>query len=168
MASARFDSFRWQSLGGVILGSLAIWAWPSLALAGAEEYETETIPTVVRPIQWTPFRQNGSPIHGHTFSLSVQSGYCVGEPKPEFDHIRVVERRKTKAHPYKSAVITVFVKYPEHTRVVPPSDSEHHTGCFGVGWGLARSVTLKRSPTTLFVFDGSHSPPRRAWSPPRR
>jgi hypothetical protein len=40
-----------------------------------------------------------------TLEVSVLTGYCVGEPPPELDHISVIERPVTANRPFRSAVV---------------------------------------------------------------
>jgi hypothetical protein len=35
--------------------------------------------------------------------------------------------------------------------------------CSGLGWGRTPRIKLKRPPKSLFLYDGSYSPPRRVW-----
>lgn len=109
---------------------------------------------------------------GHrTFTFSVPSGFCVGSPKPRFDHVRVVERPKTADRPFKSTVVTAFLLYPAHLRIIPPSPPPPnvvYNACAGIGLILTKRIKLKRPAANLFFYDGSYSPPRRAWPPPGR
>lgn len=109
-----------------------------------------------------------SPVEGKVLAVAVLTGFCLGEPKPVIDHIRVVERPKTPERPFRSAVITVFVRFPAPTEVVGAVNSgEPHPGCAGLGYSLRRRIKLKRPVRELFVFDGAHTPPRRVLRPPR-
>jgi hypothetical protein len=108
------------------------------------------------------------PVKGKTLAIGVSSGYCLGEPKPVIDHISVVERPKTAERPFKSAVITAFVRFPAPTEVVGTvNKGEPVPVCAGLGYGFRRRVKLERPVRDLFVFDGSHSPPRQVLRPPR-
>lgn len=99
-----------------------------------------------------------------TLTFSVSSGYCVGEPKPRIDRIKIVERPKTAKRPFKSSIITAFVRFPVPTEVVGSvNPGEPQPACAGLGIGFLRRVKLKRPVGDLILFDGSFSPPRRVW-----
>lgn len=98
----------------------------------------------------------------HALGLSISTGYCVGEPPPEFDHVKVIERPKTAKHPKKSAVITAYVRFPAPTEVegeVKPG--EPRPACAGIGLAIFERVGLKRPAEGMLLYDGSFSPPRR-------
>jgi hypothetical protein len=98
------------------------------------------------------------------FYFSVSSGYCLGEPKPEIDHVELVERPKTSKRPFKSAVITVFLRFPAPTEVIGSvNPDEPQPGCAGIGLGILSRIKLKRNVDDLALFDGSFAPPRRSW-----
>jgi hypothetical protein len=75
------------------------------------------VPVEIKPAPWQPWpegrHQLGS-VEGHSFRLLVDGGFCAGEERSKIDHVRVVERPKTKGRPFKSAVITGFKYRPEH------------------------------------------------------
>jgi hypothetical protein len=107
-----------------------------------------------------------SAVKGKTLTISVSTGFCVGEPEPVIDHVSVVERPKTAARPFKSAVITAFVRFPAPTEVVGKvNKGEPEPACADLGYALSHRIKLKRPRGRLFIFDGSHSPPRRILSP---
>jgi hypothetical protein len=98
----------------------------------------------------------------HVLGLSISTGYCRGEPPPEFDHIKVIEQPKTTKHPMKSAVITAYVRFPAPTEVqgeVKPGEPQ--PACAGVGVAFFERIRLKRSVEGMLLYDGSFSPPRR-------
>lgn len=140
--------------------------------ATAAELETVRVPAKVESVAWSPPRLLQGPWKNpegpRTFTLYVDNSYCVGL-KPELDHIEVVERPKTKEHPFKSAVITVFKRWPEHSvYVLPPTESgkpRYVSVCAGVGGAIIRRVKLKRPVASLFLYDGSDSPPRQVLTP---
>jgi hypothetical protein len=77
------------------------------------------------------------------------------------DHIKVIERPLTAEHPFRSAVITAFLRFPSPLEVfgtVIPGELQ--PGCEGVGEGPTDRVKLKRLLAKLFLYDGSFSPPR--------
>lgn len=133
-------------------------------------WEYVTGPPQVSPQPWQPMAlpRGKAPIEGrHAFTLSVSSGYCSGEPPTRIDHVKVVERPKTAARPFKSAVITAFVLRPAPTEVVGSiNPGEPSPGCADIGERLTRRIKLKRPVESLFLYDGSYCPPRRAWPEP--
>lgn len=139
----------------------------------ASALEYEEVPAEVRPAPIMAGRliRGDSPTTTpgrRTFTFSVQSGFCVGGPKPRIDHIRVTERPKTADRPFKSAVITAFLLYPAHLRVVPPSPPPPnvvYNVCAGIGLSLTKRIKLKRPTADLFFYDGSYSRPHRVWPP---
>jgi hypothetical protein len=90
--------------------------------------------------------------------LEIRTEYCVGEPPPVLDHIRVVEQRPTVELPYKSALVTVSVRFPN-----PTSSSQ----CAGLGYGIFRQIKLKRPVGHLVFLDGHYSPPHIVHRPPK-
>jgi hypothetical protein len=78
-------------------------------------------------------------------------------------------RPKTKERPFKSTVITAYLLFPAHLRIVPPSPPPPnviYNACAGVALAFTKRIKLKRPAADLFFFDGSHTPPRRFWPPP--
>lgn len=109
------------------------------------------------------------PTASKTLELSVLSGQCLGEPSPRIDHIEVIEKPPTAQRPFKSAVITVFVRSPAPLEVLGTvNPDEPGPACAGVGVALRAKVKLKRLPSKLFLFDGSYSPPRLAVPTPEQ
>ena len=101
-----------------------------------------------------------------TLEVSVLTGYCVGEPPPELDHISVVERPVTARRPFRSAVVTVFLRFPQPGEVVGTfSQGEPIPGCAGIGYGFPGRVKLKRPVDELFIFDGRRCPYRLVHRP---
>jgi hypothetical protein len=99
---------------------------------------------------------------GRIFTVVVDGSYCAGGPRPRIHHVTVVERARTPARPFKSAVITVFMEWPEPEAVAPAPN----LFCAGLGNSISKRVTLKRRAEDLFLYDGSYSPPRRVWPEP--
>ena len=153
-------------------------AWTLIAIAAvvvmraptAAALEFETVPAKVEPNRWStgPVPPARTPFKGRTVELNIFSGYCIGDPKPRIDHVRVVERPATAALPFKSALITVFLRYPEHQRVIPPPDPGNvvYNACAGLGLNLRKRIKLRRPTENLRLFDGADSPPRRVWPKP--
>ena len=84
--------------------------------------------------------------------LVLTPGYCLGEPKPVIDRLKVVERPAIDSGQTKRSIITAFVRYPG-----PPVSGAF---CAGVGYAIHKEVTLRRPVADLGIFDGSYSPPR--------
>jgi hypothetical protein len=96
-----------------------------------------------------------------TLEVSVLTGYCVGEPPPELDHISVIERPVTARRPFRSAVVTVFLRFPQPREVVGTVNrGEPIAACAGLGYGFSGRVKLKRPVEKLFIFDGRRRPLR--------
>jgi hypothetical protein len=138
----------------------------------AAAIEWVTVPPEVKPEPWTPWvdsPRHFSPADGHSFRLETDGGFCAGEEPPKIDHVRVVERPKTRARPFRSAVITVFKYIPEHEKPVQTEEVREGrhviAACAGIGGELRDIVRLKRPLDHLFLYDGSYSPPRQVWAP---
>lgn len=139
--------------------------------ASALEYEEVPDEVTPAPIVVGQLIRGDSPTTTpapRTFTFTVPSGFCVGGPKPRIDHVRVVERPKTAARPFKSTVVTAFLLYPAHLRVIPPSPPPPHiiyNACAGIGLALKKRIKLKRPAAGLFFYDGSYQHPHRVWPP---
>jgi hypothetical protein len=96
-----------------------------------------------------------------TLEVGVSTGYCLSRPPPTLDHIKVIERPATAERPFKSALVTVFIKFPRPKEVVGTvNPGEPQPGCAGVGYGFWVRVKLKRPVERLFIFDGRRRPYR--------
>lgn len=96
-----------------------------------------------------------------TLEVSVITGYCVGEPPPELDHISVIERPVTADRPFRSAVVRVFLRFPQPREVVGTVNrDEPIAACLGLGYGFSGRIKLKRPVEKLFIFDGRRHPLR--------
>jgi hypothetical protein len=147
----------------VLIGLLGVVA----GAASAWEYVAGPPKVSVQPWTAATFRDDDSPlIARRAFTISVTSGYCSGEPPTQIDHVRVIERPKTAARPFRSAVVTSFVLQPAPIEVVGTvNPDEPSPGCAGLGQLLQSRVKFKRPLEHLILYDGSYSPPRRAWPP---
>jgi hypothetical protein len=122
---------------------------PSAAPAEEGSAEVEATAWQIRP--------RSAPTWKYTVEIEVTGGYCAGEPEPQLDHVSV--RGKVPGHPRHSAAITVYVKYPGRANeAARPRESVHV--CAGLGWGRAIRVKLRRPVASLYLFDGSFSPPQ--------
>jgi hypothetical protein len=136
-------------------------------VASAWEYVAGPPKVGARPWTATAFRGDNAPlISRHALTISVTSGYCAGEPPTQIDHVRMIERPKTAARPFRSAVVTPFVLQPAPIEVVGTvNPDEPLPGCAGLGQLLQSRIKFKRPLEHLILYDGSYSPPRRAWPP---
>jgi hypothetical protein len=147
--------------------AFAVLAFPSTALG----WEYRQGPPKVEASAWTvsllPDRKPA--IEGErTLTLYTAGGYCIGEPPPQIDHVKVIERPKTEERPYKSAVITVFLLHPAPSEVVGEvQPGEPVPACAGLGWNGTKRIKLKRPVRDLRLYDGSADPPRLRWPPGR-
>ena len=151
------------------VGLVALASAGYVPVASAEEMET--VPAKVEMAHWVVAVQAPGKqliVKGHNLLLQIRSGYCLEEPKPKVDHVKVVERPRTKQHPAKSAVLTAYVLHPEYERPVPPPNTDGivYNACAGVGYRLEKWVKLKRPPSELRLYDGGYSPPRKVWPLP--
>lgn len=121
-----------------------------------------------RSVEAAPWRGPAAPIPKgpHVFSLSIAASYCAGEQPPKVDHIEVSERQARRSKPFKSAVITAYLRLPT-PRDLGASDPGEVQPCADIGFRLRRVIKLERPVRDLILFDGSYSPPRRVWPPAR-
>lgn len=116
-----------------------------LAMVGAAQgtVMAYTEPESIRPVRWSLDSIDGR----HKLTFGVTTGYCVGKPKPQIDHVAKVWHRK-------SVVITVFMRFPK----VHFGKKE---GCAGVGLGMSKQIKFEHSIAHRALYDGSSSPPQR-------
>jgi hypothetical protein len=101
-------------------------------------------------------------------TLSVSTGFCVGQEEPSISDVEVKERTPSKKLPYPSAVIKSSLLWPAPLKVVGTVNrGEPFPACAGIGLGLSKEIELKRSVADLFLYDGSYSPPRLILRPDR-
>lgn len=98
----------------------------------------------VRPVPWRLSSIDGQ--QGIRVRASV--GYCVGDPKPRVDHVKVVERSK-------SVFITTYVLFPEPAET---SDS-----CAGVRLVLTKRIQFKQALENRRIYDGGSARPKQRW-----
>jgi hypothetical protein len=153
---------RARALGFPAATFLAMVAALPAAAAGAE-YEVVPEEIVATPWVVAPAQRGELPLKGRTISIWVVSGYCIGEPKPRFDRIKVVERPKTESRPFKSAVITIILRRPAYERPMQPPNTDNviYNACAGLGLIIRKRIKLKRPAADLRFFDGRSAPPRR-------
>jgi hypothetical protein len=148
----------------LVLGTVAV---------SSASAETVTRPPLVEITTWRPSPPPllGSPprkpiIKGHRIGLFIDGGYCLGGPKPEFDHVRMVELPKTKTRPFKAAVITAYRLWPEYSYA--PAPEPNYEKCLpNRNRTIFHRIETKRPAADLRLFDGYFSPPRQVWPPVR-
>jgi hypothetical protein len=101
---------------------------------------------------------------GHWFTFYYDDSPCSGRSKTVAD-VRLVERPKTKARPFKSAVIYVTVNYGPRIREIGADGVEYGNACPAIGYNAPEKVKTKRPAKKLIFYDGSVEPPRRIWPP---
>jgi hypothetical protein len=105
-------------------------------------------------------------VKGHRVGVFIEGGYCLGGPKPDLDHIRLVELPRTDSRPFGAAVVTAYRVWPESTYT--PSPGPEYGKCARMSRTIFHWVRTKRPAADLTLFDGYFSPPRRVWPPVRR
>jgi hypothetical protein len=146
--------------------------WASSTAAPASEVVTK--PSVVTVTTWRPViaktlhsPAKGPVIKGHRVGLFLEGGYCLGGPKPEYDHVTLVELPRTKTRPFNAAVVTAYIRWPEYSYTPPPGPA-YGGKCPRVERTIFRRVHTKRPASDLHIYDGYFSPPRQVWPPVRR
>ena len=160
---------RLACLGALVLVG-AMWASSTAAPAS----EVVTRPPVVAVTTWRPViaktlrsAAKGPVIKGHGVGLFMEAGYCLGGPKPEYDHITLVELPKTKARPFNAAVITAYIRWPEYS-YTPAAGPEYGGKCLRMERTIFKRVHTKRLASSLRFYDGYFSPPHQVWPPVKR
>jgi hypothetical protein len=155
---------RLACLAGLILAG-AFWASSTAAPAS----EVVTRPPVVAVTTWRPViaRTPHSPAKGpyiksHSVGLFMEAGYCLGGPKPEYDHVTLVELPKTNSRPFGAAVVTAYIRWPEYSYSPPPEPS-YGGKCLRMERTIFRRVHTKRPTSGLRLYDGYFSPPHQVW-----
>jgi hypothetical protein len=133
--------------------------------------EVVTRPPVVAVTTWHPVvaktlrsPAKGPIIKGHRVGLFLEAGYCLGGPKPEYDHVTLVELPKTKTRPFSAAVVTAYIRWPEYS-FTPATGPDYGGKCLRTDRTIFKRVHTKRPASGLRLYDGYFSPPRQAWPP---
>jgi hypothetical protein len=124
-------------------------------MCGSTVSAASRLPLSSRPAQTIPRPWHlirARPADPRRVRVAITSGYCSGEPKPHIDHTKLVEGPATRKEPGGSAIITVYVHFPER----PDTEAL----CADESLELEARVQLRRPAATLYLFDGSSSPPR--------
>jgi hypothetical protein len=143
-------------IGGFCLLTLALALSPS---ASAGEFVVGP-PRVVASAWEFPLRTELGP-NQRSVEIVIAGGYCVGEPAPVFDHVKVVERPNSERPPRRSAVITAYIRYPAPREYRGPVEAGEMVICSDLGSSVTTRIRLKRPVSRLALFDGEDSPPRR-------
>jgi hypothetical protein len=156
---------RLACLAGLILAG-AFWASPTAAPAS----EVVTRPPEVAATTWrlviarTPHSPARGPvIESHSVGLFMEAGYCLGGPKPEYDHVTLVELPKTRIRPFRAAVVTAYIRWPEYSYTPSPGPPEYGGKCLPVRRTIFKRVHTKRPASSLRLYDGYFSPPHQVW-----
>jgi hypothetical protein len=150
-----------QRIGAACALFIALSAIGTLAPV-AFGWEFVTGPPRVESAPWHALLETSRNPRARVLGLSISTGYCMGEPPPKVDHVKVIERPKTAQNPTKSAVVTAYVRFPAPMEVegeVKPGEPQ--PGCAGLGRSIFKRIKLKRPVDGLLLYDGSFSPPRR-------
>ncbi|HEY5977067.1 MAG TPA: hypothetical protein VIT85_04355 [Solirubrobacterales bacterium] len=99
---------------------------------------------------------------GHWFKFSFANN-CGSEKR--LNSVRLEERPKTKARPFKSAVIYATAEIPAKKRSYGADGIEYGVACTMEFRWTSEKVRTKRPARKLIFFDGSSEPPRRIWPP---
>jgi hypothetical protein len=154
---------------GTVLAGLALGLGVlGLSSAGAE---TVTVPPVVEVTTWrvSPPRTLESPrkrplVKGHVVGMFINGSHCLGGPKPEYDHVKLVELPRTEDRSFKAAVITAYRRWPESSYT--PARGPDYGKCLPNRDGTVfHRLRTKRPAADLRLFDGYFSPPRQVWPP---
>jgi hypothetical protein len=131
--------------------------------------EVVTRPPVVAVTTWHPVvaktlrsPAKGPIIKGHRVGLFLEAGYCLGGPKPEYDHVTLVELPKTKTRPFSAAVVTAYIRWPEYS-FTPATGPDYGGKCLRMDRTIFKRVHTKRPASGLRLYDGYFSPPRQVW-----
>ena len=150
-----------------LVGALCV----SPTLAATAEVVTQ--PPLVEVATWRAAipKTARSPAKGpiarnHRVGIFVEGGYCLGGPKPELDHVTLVELPKTDRRPFRAAVITAYRRWPEFSYT--PAAGPNYGKCARVERTIFRWVRTKRPAADLRFYDGYFSPPRQVWPPVRK
>jgi hypothetical protein len=151
----------------ILVGAL----WASSTAAPASEVVTQ--PPVVEVTTWRAVvpktlrsPAKGPVIKGHSVGLFIEGGYCLGGPKPEYDHVTLVELPKTKTRPFAAAVVTAYRQWPEYSYA--PAPGPDYGKCLRMNRTIFRRIHTKRPASGLRLYDGYFSPPRQVWPPVKK
>ena len=142
--------------------------WASSTAAPASDVVTS--PSVVEVTTWraviarTPRSLAKGPIvKGHRIGIFIDGGYCLGGPKPEYDHVSLVELPKTTRRPFNAAIVTAYRLWPEYSYT--PASGPDYGKCLRMDRTIFRRIHTKRPASSLRIYDGYFSPPRQVWPP---
>jgi hypothetical protein len=101
---------------------------------------------------------------GHWFTFGYLDNKC-GQRSKTIADVELVERPKTKARPFKSAVIYATANYGPQKREIGADGVEYEIACPAIAEVSLEKVKTKRPAKNLIFYDGSVEPPRRIWPP---
>src|SRR4051794_16397098 len=141
------------------LATLVLFVASAVSSTAASGAELVTQPSVVEATTWHAVipRALRSPakgpfIKGHRVGLFLEAGYCLGGPKPEFDHVTVVELPRTKSRPSGAAVVTTYVRWPEYSYT--PATGPDYGNWLRMSRTIFRRIHTKRPASSLRLYDG--------------
>jgi hypothetical protein len=110
--------------------------------------------TEERKISWDLWHPAAGQHDGRVLTISLISGYCVGERRPVAGKASVIELPVSQTHPHPRTIITAHVIAPVR------HETNRGEGCADLGLSIPKRVRLKRPiPGTVFL-DGYYDPPR--------
>ena len=114
-----------------------------------------------------PLNKSFAVVVGHWFTFYYDDSPC--ERSKTIADVRLVEQPKTKARPFKSAVIYVTADYAPRRREIGADGVEYGIACPAIASRATEKVKTKRLANNLIFYDGSVEPPRRNlaadWNP---
>ncbi|HWH19898.1 MAG TPA: hypothetical protein VN671_05160 [Solirubrobacterales bacterium] len=113
--------------------------------------------TYEHKVSWNLWSPVASQHEGRVLSISLVSGYCVGERRPVAGKASVVELPADATHPHPRTIITAHVIAP--VRHETKREKEEFL-CEDLGLFIPKRVKLKRPIRGTVFLDGSYDPPR--------
>jgi hypothetical protein len=101
-------------------------------------------------------------VAGHTVGVDVEAGWCVGQPKPRIDHLKVTEHGRSASWPKGYVVVTAFVIRERSLEAEEAEAEGRPTTCKAVTANIFKHIKLRRPAAGLPILDGFRRPYRRA------
>ena len=140
--------------------------WASATAAPASEVVTR--PPVVEVTTWhavipetlrSPAK--GPVIKGHRVGLFMEGGYRLGGPKPEYDHVTLVELPRPRCAPFP---LRSLPRTSDGRNIrIRPAPGPDYGKCLRMDRTIFRRIHTKRPASGLRLYDGYFSPPRQVW-----
>lgn len=142
----------------VVTAALSAVALAVLLLGGGiAEADHPRGPTEEHKVSWDLWDPAGTQQDGRVLTISLTSGYCVGERRPVAGKASVVELPADATHPRPRTIITARAIAPARHET---KQEKEEFMCEDIGLSIAKRVNLKRPiPGTVFL-DGYYDPPR--------